>query len=556
MDAPRIYSYSRFSSAGQAGGTSIARQAEYAQRYADANGLTLDSQLTMKDEGLSAFHGKHVKAGALGTFLRAVEDGLVPPGSVLIVEGLDRLSRAEPLLAQQQLTNIVMAGVKVVTASDGREYSRQSLKKEPLGLIMALVVMTRAHEESDTKSKRAKASIVARAKQWQAGTYRKPIGAGHTDPAWVQRTPNGFEFHPERAEAVRALLALYRQGYGAVRIVRELDRLGMSLSGGRNNADRVKQVVVMRALMGERAFEVDGEAFVLQDYYPALLTTEEFAELQVLAKSRGRRAGKGTIPHILTGMGLTTCGYCGALMVSQTNMHKGRDEYGLPHPGHRRIVCTSAKTGKRCPVGGSTSIVPIERAIMRYCSDQMNLTRLLEGDTGEQEQMAALTRARGAAGATQQQIDGLMGVILADPTAAPAAFAAKVKALETDLKAQNQEVERRELELAAAAYATPASATAWAELVEGVEMLDHDARVKARQLVADSFSGIEIARLGFDPSTGDGVPPYDDGLLGIFLHGRRGSNRVIFIDRKTGEFRQGHDIDGRRASTFKPSDSA
>lgn len=44
----------------------------------------------------------------------------MPAGSVLIVQGLDRLSRAEPRQAQAQLAQIVNAGV---TASNGREYN-------------------------------------------------------------------------------------------------------------------------------------------------------------------------------------------------------------------------------------------------------------------------------------------------------------------------------------------------------------------------------------------------------------------------------------------------
>lgn len=51
----------------------------------------------MRDAGLSAFHQKHIKNGALGVFLEAVNAGSIPVGSVLIVEGLDRLSHAEPI---------------------------------------------------------------------------------------------------------------------------------------------------------------------------------------------------------------------------------------------------------------------------------------------------------------------------------------------------------------------------------------------------------------------------------------------------------------------------
>ncbi|MFD1691589.1 hypothetical protein ACFSHR_08620 [Azotobacter chroococcum] len=51
---------------------------------------------------------------------------------MLIVEGLDRLSRAEPLQAQAQLAQIINAGITVVTASDGREYNREGLKAQPM----------------------------------------------------------------------------------------------------------------------------------------------------------------------------------------------------------------------------------------------------------------------------------------------------------------------------------------------------------------------------------------------------------------------------------------
>lgn len=92
----RVYSYLRFSDAKQSAGSSADRQTQYAAKWAKERGLTLDETLSLRDEGLSAFHQHHVKQGALGTFLRAVDDGRIPHGSVLVVEGLDRLSRAEP----------------------------------------------------------------------------------------------------------------------------------------------------------------------------------------------------------------------------------------------------------------------------------------------------------------------------------------------------------------------------------------------------------------------------------------------------------------------------
>ena len=107
----KVYSYLRFSDAKQAAGASSERQRAYAQEWAKQNGLRLDESLSMRDEGLSAFHQKHVKRGALGAFLKAIEDEKVPIGSVLVVEGLDRLSRAEPMVAQGLELDVISACV-------------------------------------------------------------------------------------------------------------------------------------------------------------------------------------------------------------------------------------------------------------------------------------------------------------------------------------------------------------------------------------------------------------------------------------------------------------
>ena len=90
---PKAYSYLRFSTPDQMKGDSFRRQAEMASAYAERHGLDLDEGLTFHDLGVSAFRGKNVVEGALGQFISAVNDGRVQPGSYLLVENLDRLSR-------------------------------------------------------------------------------------------------------------------------------------------------------------------------------------------------------------------------------------------------------------------------------------------------------------------------------------------------------------------------------------------------------------------------------------------------------------------------------
>ena len=479
-----------------------------------------------------------MKQGALGVFLKAVESGQVESGSVLIVEALDRLSRAAPIVAQAQLAQIVNHGITVITASDGREYNFEKLKADPMNLVYSLLVMIRSHEESDSKSKRTKAAIRKRCEQWVAGTYRGIVAGSGTDPAWVEpaTTGTGYVLRPERALAVRTMIDLYRQGYGAVRIMEELDRRGLSLAGGLNGVDRVAQLLNKRTLIGEKVIEVDGTEYRLPDYYPRLLSDPEFAELQHMLAQRTRQKGKGEIPALFTGLRLSVCGYCGSSLVSQNGMDRKRREDGLPHDGHRRIVCTAFKNGLRCAVGGSCSVVPIERALLAFCSDKMNLSRLVAGDSGATARTALLTHARSTAATTEDQITKLMDAMMADPGAVPAAFSRKVVELEERLTIEQKEVERLERELVADASTTPAGAQEWSALVEGVLALDYNARMKARQLVADSFRKIAVYRNGF-------MPGAEDSTIGLLLVGKRGSTRMLSIERGTGGWTASSDID-------------
>ncbi|MBY0444085.1 MAG: recombinase family protein, partial [Burkholderiales bacterium] len=223
----KVYSYLRFSSPKQAAGTSAARQKAYAAAWAAERGLVLDESLSLRDEGLSAFHGAHIKTGALGAFLKAIESGLIVPGSVLVVEQLDRLSRAQALQAQAQFASIICAGVRVVTVADGREYSEDTFRENPMDLLYALMVMIRANEESESKSKRVRAAIKQQCLRFQAGDFDGVIRVG-TDPVWLRRVDKRWEFIPERVEAVHFVLELYRQGFGGMVITRKLKERGMS----------------------------------------------------------------------------------------------------------------------------------------------------------------------------------------------------------------------------------------------------------------------------------------------------------------------------------------
>ncbi|KGS78400.1 recombinase zinc beta ribbon domain protein [Burkholderia pseudomallei MSHR7334] len=318
--------------------------------------------------------------------------------------------------------------------------------------------------------------------------------------------------------------------------MRELSERGLAVSDtGRTSSAHIYKILANRMLIGEKTVELDGEEYRLEGYYPAVISSAEFAELRHFAEQRFRRKGKGEIPGVVTGLGLTYCGYCGTAVTAQNIMGRRRDTEGRPQPGHRRLSCFAYRTGSGCPVSGSVSVAPIERALMHYCSDQINLSRLLEGDSNSAGLSAHLAQTRQRVINIEAQIQRVTDVLLSEVDAPPAAVLRRIRELEAQLQRDRNEISSLEDRLAAESSAMPAVAQAWAELVEGVEELNYDARMQARQLVADTFSRIVVYHHGFTPRA-------NSNTIGLLLVGKRGVTRLIKIDRKTGKWKAAEEI--------------
>src|SRR5215813_6027456 len=134
---PKAYSYLRFSTPEQLKGDSYRRQTQMAADYARKHSLQLDQSLTFEDLGVSAFRSKNAKTGALRAFLDAVEAGVIPKGSHLLVESMDRISRDEIVAAQGLFLSIIGAGITLVTLIDNRQFSRESVNANPVDLIVS-----------------------------------------------------------------------------------------------------------------------------------------------------------------------------------------------------------------------------------------------------------------------------------------------------------------------------------------------------------------------------------------------------------------------------------
>jgi DNA invertase Pin-like site-specific DNA recombinase len=77
--------------------------------------------------GVSAWSGANTEIGAFSTLLKYAKSGKIPPGSILIIEALDRLTRQSLRAAIPLFIEILNTGLTVVTLVDGKRWTAASL---------------------------------------------------------------------------------------------------------------------------------------------------------------------------------------------------------------------------------------------------------------------------------------------------------------------------------------------------------------------------------------------------------------------------------------------
>lgn len=427
MTKPKAYSYLRFSTPEQMQGDSFRRQSSLAEEYARKNGLELDESLTFQDLGVSAFRGKNAEAGRLGDFLEAVRSELVPRGSFLLVESLDRISRQAARKALRVLESIVDEGVVVVTLNDGRAYDADSLDDDPMSLMIALLTFIRANEESAMKARRLKAAWVG--KRLKAAD--KPLTT--RAPAWL-RLDKEFVVIEDRAEVVRRIFKLTLEGYGQNRIAETLNKEGVSCFGDAAYWHRsyVLKLLTNPAVVGTfvpHTLEyVDGKKVrkpqePVLNYFPAIVDDDTYQRVQAIkidTKAPVVR-GKAELTNLLAG--LAKCPCCGG---SMTRVMKGSG----PKAGRPKLVCTRAKTGAGCQYH-AVDLGHAEYALVR---DAARLVATApSGDTSVDDRLSSVEAALNV---LDDQIENLVNALSAGPSMA---LSARLRDMEAEKEALEQE---------------------------------------------------------------------------------------------------------------------
>jgi DNA invertase Pin-like site-specific DNA recombinase len=386
INKPRCYSYIRFSTPEQLKGNSLSRQLDLSREYAKENGLYIDESMTMQDLGLSAYSGEHIKRGALGVFLNMVKAGKVPKDSVLLVESLDRISREQVLDAFDLFTKIIRHGIRIVTLTDGIEYSESTLNANIGQLMISLTIMSRAYEESLQKSKRLAAAWKNKRKHIKEKKLTK------TCPGWLNydEKHQDFKINKHRCKIVERIFNLSLDGNGIGRIAKifNLEKIPSWKKSTGWYGSYIYKIITNRAVLGEfqphkrinKKREPAGEP--IPDYYPRLISDSIFYQVQDRLKSSASKGGKIAALRNLFG-GLAECAYCGARMQF---VNKGK-----PPKGGTYLVCDSARRGLGCKYI-SFKYQDFEKAVLTFCSG-LNVEDILLGDEKQMESEITLLRA-------------------------------------------------------------------------------------------------------------------------------------------------------------------
>lgn len=270
-----------------------------------------------RDFGKSAYKKANIKKGsALSAFLALVEGGDIPAGSYLLIESLDRLSRADIYTALLLLGSIINKGINVVNITNGQKYTMETLTQ--LGPMLGVLSETlRAHDESRIKGERSKANWNRR--KDNSLKFATPIT--RECPRWlkVNAEGTGYEVLADRVDSIKAVFEMRKSGLGATAIANRCNerRLPAPAKGEVWHTSLINRLINNRALIGEYQPHYTDEhgqrvpeGEPIKSFYPKVIDIRVFESIQKInqqAREFPKRRSNSN-RNILNGLFYCSCG--------------------------------------------------------------------------------------------------------------------------------------------------------------------------------------------------------------------------------------------------------
>ncbi len=368
--ASQAYIYIRLSSQAQAWGDGERRQHDAAIRFVETHSLPVAE--TLQDIGVSAFRGDNAQTGELGRFLQRIENGEIQPGSVLVAESLDRLTRNRVNQALMLLLNITQHGVRIGLTAQNVILDLASYA----AFFPILADMMRSNSESEHKSFRSLANWQTKRKQAKQGTI-----VTSQVPRWLEVRDGKIQVLEDRAQLVRRIFDMYVNGYGRGVIVRTLRKEGILPWNTRSavwHESYIHKLLCNRAVVGEYIAEFKTEEGgkgheVIVGYYPEIIDRATFDRVQDMAflRKKGQRGRKGKKFANLF-QKLARCSVCGGTMGYHNATQDKTRKSGL-RPWAHYLTCNSAHAGHGCSNRRYFNYLYLENFVLSGTIDDLDI---------------------------------------------------------------------------------------------------------------------------------------------------------------------------------------
>lgn len=282
--------------------------------------------------------------------------GEIAPGSVLVVEKLDRLSRQDVRFTQRWLEDICATGLSIATVSGDRVYDDESLRNNLMQTFEVLMIGKLAHDESQNKSERISDS-------WRRKQEKAKAGVVMTTktPGWlrVKDDRSGLATIPERVALVNEVYEMAASGHGARAIAKSLNERPIASWGDARKSGKligwtpgfIGDLLASPAVEGEyhpnyRSKLRNRSQNPTMGYYDRIVDADLVARARAAVAGRSGTGGRNV--HNLANLfsGLAYCGQCQGKMtlrrtpVTKADGTKRYDAFYQCSNAYNGLVCT------------------------------------------------------------------------------------------------------------------------------------------------------------------------------------------------------------------------
>ncbi|WP_286269213.1 recombinase family protein [Thalassotalea hakodatensis] len=533
MNKPKLYSYIRWSSDKQTKGDSLERQLEYATKIATEHDLEL---VKMLDAGVSAFKGNNADTGALGDFLEAVKAGVVPSGSWLVVENLDRLSRQQILESNELFSGLLRREITVVTGMDNKVYSKESVTKNPMDLMYSIMLFARAHEESQTKANRTNQSALRAINKFNDGVrsddgYALPIKAVGSHP-WMFDTSHGdVREHPLHWNVAKDIVSKILSGMGSYKICEYLNATYEPPKQRKNKKRNTWSIDMLRKfhkreyIRGIKRISIAGVEYELNGYYPSLVDDTTYFKMQNIRDRNKVTTTSRNYVGLFTGIRVAKCGHCTDSLSFFTSRKTRKDKVtgeSVPYNTLRYICTNKQQSTKNCD-SGSMDAKRIEDTIIR-----LGLGKIWKANEDNSvSQLPEIEANKSKLSEFEQQESNLVDKFVLF-NEVPDSMVKKMNELQVNIADTKAIIEELEQQANAPQVAVSDIEQQWKAIPPSVLDKDNnDIRTQVRGMIRDSVRSITIWKLAGGERAGNEIEiEFKDGET---VKARRSQHKLTLI---------------------------